>query len=171
MLSLSACSTSSVPTPESSVTSTPAESEVLVIDPTDGPVIEETEETPLARETPEHEYIATYPIPAPGEVTSIGEPIEDAEARFLEVVKSKAQNGETDAEILNLGYASCGLMSEVVTDAELAENAKVFSAGNPKVETLIMIASETASTTICPEFSDFGDPVIESDIPTEEAMG
>jgi hypothetical protein len=153
MLSLSACGSNAKPvdgltdkpTDEPSVSST--------ANPEDS-TSPEASESPDATEDSGMKFTITYNRPERGTKTSVGEPVEDAEKRFTEKALTYAKNGETESELLDMGYKTCGFMLGANSDKDLF-NKITEEYGTGDTEVLAIMASGTASKTLCPEFADF----------------
>jgi len=156
MLSLSACTPpvapdglDGKPTDSVSATSTPRPVDGMTDRPTEDPTDTATEDSGL-------KFTITYDRPAHGTKTSVGEPVEDAEARFVEKALTYAENGETESELLDIGYKTCGFMLGSNTDTELFDKI-TEEYGTGDTEVLAIYAAGTASKTLCPEFATFGE--------------
>lgn len=154
MLSLSACSQpvapdglDGKPTDSVSETSEPRPVDGMTDRPTEEPTDTATEDSGL-------KFTITYDRPAPGTKTSVGEPVEEAEGRFVEKALTYAENGETESELLDIGYTTCGFMLGSNTETELFDKI-TEEYGTGDTEVLAIMASGTASKTLCPEFADF----------------
>lgn len=153
MLSLSACGTGSAPV--DSMTGTPTSEPAISAPATPSPdVSSESTASPEASEDSGLKFTITYNRPDAGTKTSVGEPVEDAEARYLEKALTYS-NDETSSELLDMGYATCGFMLGSNTETELFDKiSEEYGTGDTEV--VAIQASGTASKTLCPEFADFG---------------
>lgn len=115
------------------------------------------------REEPAPEPVVTapvlvptaYPIPSEGAKTKLGETRSEAEERYLQYARPQAALGQTDKELLDTGYALCGYFKESSNRVSLFE--KIDAASNENRGKLLYLTnlSDYASTTLCPEFSNF----------------
>lgn len=151
MLSLSACGNDAKPV--DGLTGKPTD-EPTISAPVTPEAAEEATSTPS--EDSGLKMTITYDRPEAGTETSVGEPIEDAEARYTKAVIKHAENGETESDILDMGYKTCGFMLSSNTSAELFDKiSEEYGTGDAEV--LAIKASGAAGNTICPEFTNFGE--------------
>lgn len=111
--------------------------------------------TPKATDNIDSDTGITYPPPAKGQTTSTGESAEKAEARYLEKATEAADNenlDKSDKELLAIGYETCGHMLNAKDKADAHSKIKTATK-DEDTENLLVILSDTAATTICPEFS------------------
>lgn len=98
-----------------------------------------------------------YPAPAVGGKTSAGEPIADAEDRFIAAAKKRVEDAGSDATILRMGYETCAFYADSTTDTELFEKLEDASSGDHQTEVNYLYISGAASKTLCPEYAEFGE--------------
>jgi hypothetical protein len=146
MLSLSAC-TNAGPAPVEPKNE-PSSSSSAGIDASSSPSA-----TPAPSEDNDN---STYPAPAVGGKTSAGEPIADAEARFVQGAKKRVENAGSDSKILSMGYETCEFYSESTTDKELFQKLEDASNGDHQTEVNYLYISGAAAKTLCPEYAEFG---------------
>lgn len=85
----------------------------------------------------------------------VGEPLEDAEARFVTAAQKKAVNGESDVELLDIGYEICGFYFNSDNMSQVYQKIEDASNGDKEQEIFLVTASGYAMNTICPEYTDF----------------
>lgn len=160
MLSLSACGSGSN---EKEPISEPTASASIAPAPTEGvneDVVTGVEEPNASDTTPTEEAVTgddetSYPAPDAELKTSVGEPIKDAEARFLTASKTRVENAGSDDKILAMGYETCEYYGESTTQSEFFDKLEAASNGDHDTEVNYLYISGAASKTICPEFADF----------------
>lgn len=149
MLSLSACgnpgSTPPQPNPTASESSAPSASA-------------ESSESPSVSASPSKSKDGKdlpYLIPQAGSTTQVGEPVEDAEARFIAAAKKKDTNNRSDKELLATGYEICGYYFNANDMNGVFDRIESAANGDHDKEVFMITLSGYASKTICPEYMDF----------------
>lgn len=85
----------------------------------------------------------------------VGEPVEDAEARFVKAAKAKDPNGMSDKELLDTGYEVCGYYFNSDSLNEVFDRIETASAGDHDTEVFLIGVSGWSSHTLCPEYAEF----------------
>ena len=145
MLSMSACTPAPAPVPDTTTEPKPSATASAEVSATPSP----TEEIDSTDEN------MTYPAPAVSGKTSVGEPVKDAEARFVTAVKKRVPDAGTDSKLLSMGYEVCGYYGESLNSSELFDKLEVASNGDHDTEVLYVYISGAAANTLCPEHTDF----------------
>lgn len=140
MLSLSACTPAPAPAPETSASETSKP---------------EVSSTPAPTEVVESDDSMSYPAPAVGAKTSVGEPIKEAEARFVAGAKKRVTGIESDSKILNMGYETCKYYAESANNSEFFQKLEDASNGDHDTEVNYVYISGASANTLCPEFTNF----------------
>lgn len=91
-------------------------------------------------------------IPEVALETSNGEPIQDAENRYLIGMKKNNDPGYSDHKLLDIGYETCGYYSHSANKTEFYDNLTKASNGDKDAEAMYVYASGAASITLCPEY-------------------
>lgn len=85
----------------------------------------------------------------------VGEPVEEAEARFVAAAKKKDTSNRSDKEILDTGYEVCGYYFNADNLTGVFDRIEAAADGDHDKEVFMVYASGSASKTICPEYADF----------------
>jgi hypothetical protein len=85
----------------------------------------------------------------------VGEPVEDAEARYVKAAKAKDPKGLSEKELLDTGYEVCGYYFNSENLSEVFDRIEVAAAGDHDQEVFLIGVSGWTSHTLCPEYDDF----------------
>lgn len=96
-----------------------------------------------------------YLIPQAGSTTQVGEPVEEAEVRFVTAAKKKDTNNRSDKELLDTGYQICGYYFNADDMNGVFDRIETAADGDHDKEVFMITLSGYASKTICPEYMDF----------------
>lgn len=155
MVALSACAPATAPealqssTAPNSATSSPSASASANTEP---------ENSASMEASPDKSYsTGTYPIPMDGSTTSVGEPVRDAENRFVQGVTKRLGNFAPDAKVLEMGYETCGFYLHSETNKDLFDKIDDASKGNGSTKAQYSYISGAAAHTLCPEYANFSE--------------